>query len=179
MVQGRTGNFYETTTAQNQLFIVCPFSCLESRLTHQYGLDKYFLTYSGAIVQYHDYHYISEVREFITREGIRSITVVNDTSCRFINNIIKRAQCEGFPAEKHLEELYVENYIADFKGRNLEQQQLKLAELNVIKQIENLADSTILGSYIAENGIIIKGLVTSKNNNLFKQIHLVQNELVY
>ncbi|SDZ32503.1 MULTISPECIES: carbonic anhydrase [Rhodonellum] len=154
----------------NQLFIICPFSGMESYLQNKYGKNIFFITYSGAIVQQQDFDYMLEVKYLIYREKIKRIYIVNDTSCRFINGIIKRNKTIGFPSQKVIEELYVEYYFSDFKDQSLFNQQQKLAEFNIKNQVDEIMNSTLFKDYIQEFSIEIKGLITSKEKRLFKEI---------
>ena len=155
----------------NQLFIVCPFSSLETFLQNKYGKNSFFLTYSGAVLQYQDLDYLLDVKDFIFREKIRTIFIVNDTSCRFINGIIKQKKKLGFESEKIIEELYIDNYFSDFKEQNIDHQLFKLTELNIKNQINGIVNSTLLGSHIADLDIKVKGLITSKENKFYKEIN--------
>lgn len=159
----------------NKLFLICPFSCMEKLLQSKYGNDIYFLTCSGAVLQYEELEYISEVKRFILREQIKTIYIVNDTSCRFINGIIKKNKLYGLKSEKIIEELYVEHYLSDFKNQSLLVQQNKLAELNIKNQANELMNSTLLGSTIFAFDIDIKGLITTKEKELFKEVQIKNN----
>lgn len=161
----------------NQLFVVCPFSCMEPFLQKKYGTNSFFMTYSGAVLQYHDLDYLLEVKDFIFREKIKTIFIVNDTSCRFINGIIKQKKKLGFESEKTFEELYIDNYFSDFKEQTIDHQLFKLSELNIRNQINGLVNSTLLGSPISELDIKVKGLITSKENNFYKEINTEKNTI--
>lgn len=154
----------------NQLFVICPFSGMESFLQDKFGNDIYFLTYSAAVLQYQEFEYISEVKQFLYRERIKTIYIVNDTSCRFINEIIRRNKIPGLPIKKAIEELYVEHFFSEFKDQPLCHQTYKLAELNIKNQIHTIMNSFLLGSHIAEFDIEIRGIITSKENKLYKEI---------
>ena len=154
----------------NRLFIVCPFSCMETFLQYKYGHDIYFLTYSGAIVQNQESEFIAKVEEFIFRESIKSIYIVNDTSCRFINGIINKNTLFGLSSEKVMEALYIEHYFSEFKDQSLCNQKYKLAELNVKNQIKVMLNSPLLGSCIAKFDIEVKGIITSREKELCQLI---------
>lgn len=154
----------------NKLFIICPFSGIESFLQNKYGNNIYFLTYSGAVLQQWDLDYMLEVKHFIFRERIKKIYIVNDTSCRFLNAIIKKNKILGFHSEKIIEDLYIEYYLSEFKDQSLFSQQQKLAELNIKNQVDEIMNSTLFKEYIDEFSIEIKGLITSKEKKLVKEI---------
>lgn len=164
----------------NKLFITCPFSCMESVLRNKYGNDVFFLTCSGAILHYEEYEYLEAIKDFFLRRNINTIYFVNDTSCRFINGIIKKSKLAGLPAETIMEDIYLDNYQLNFKGQPLFNQQIKLAELNIKMQATEMFNSTIIGNPISLYNIEIKGLVTSKDKNLFKQINYIKyNNKIY
>lgn len=156
----------------NQLFIVCPFSCMEIFLRNKYGNDILFLTFSGAVFPHHDAEYLSAVKHFIVQEEIKTIYIVNDISCRFINGIINKHTLFGLRAEKVMEALYIENYLTEFQDQSLFNQQNKLAELNILKQANEIMAPAILGNFIAEFSVEIKCLVTSKARHSFKEIQI-------
>ena len=78
-------------------------------------------------------------------------------------------------SEKIIEELYIEHYLSDFKNQSLLVQQNKLAELNIKNQANELMDSTLLGNSIFEFDIDIKGLITTKEKELFKEVQIENN----
>ena len=160
----------------NQLFIVCPFSSMETFLQNKYGNDIFFLTCSGAVLQFQDFDFILEVIDFIVREKIQTIYIANDTSCRFMKGIIMKKKLYGLTSENVMEELYIDSYFSDFKDQPIFKQKYKLAELNIKNQINEILDSSLLGSYISEYDIEIKGLITSKENKLYKEI-LIENNI--
>lgn len=156
----------------NKLFIVCPFSCLEPLLQYKYGNDITFLTCSGAVLPQHEIEYLSEVKQFIIRENINHIYIVNDVSCRFINGVISRNKMYGLNAEKAFEELYVDHYFTDFKDQNPLNQKYNLALRNISKQAKCLVESPILGDILAEYDVHIKGVVTLKDQRIFREIEV-------
>jgi carbonic anhydrase len=163
----------------NKLFIVCPFSRMETFLQSKYGDDIFFLTCTATVLPYKDFEYILEIKQFIIRERIKKIYIVNDTACPFINGIIKQNKNIGFPAEKVLEELYIEYYFTDFKHQSLFHQQYKLAELNVKNQVDELLYSTLLGDSISQLNLEIKGLITTKEKELFQKNQINNNHTIY
>jgi carbonic anhydrase len=148
---------------------------METYLQHKYGTDIFFLTFSGAVFQFQDLEYILEVRDFILREKIQTIYIVNDTSCRFINGIIERNKLAGLPSEKVIEELYIDNYLSYFKDQPLFKQKYRLAELNVKNQINEMLNSTFPGSYFSEFDLEVKGLITSKEMKFYEEIQINNN----
>lgn len=160
---------------ENQLFIVCPFSCMEAYLQKRYGKDIFFLTYSAGVIQLNDHEYLEVIEQFILREGIKKIYLVNDTSCRFLNSIIEQNKMTGLASEKELENLYIEHYFSLFKDKSIVYQQNKLAELNIKNQAMEMFKSS-LGNCILESGIEIKGLITTKQKDLIKELQIDTRE---
>jgi hypothetical protein len=160
----------------NKLFITCPFSNLETFLKSKYGNDIFFLNAPSAVMQLHEYEYLMRVREFIKQSSIRTIYIVNDTSCRFINGIINESKLFGLPSEKVLEELYIEHYFSDFKNQSVSSKKIKLAEFSIKNQANELINNTLIGNCISDFNIEIKGIITSKDKNLLKEINVDKNE---
>jgi hypothetical protein len=156
----------------NKLFIVCPFSCLETFIKKNYGDDAIFLTYAGTVLEPHDFVFNLGIKHLILKEKIKKIYLVNDTSCRFINSIIKRKQLIGLTCEKIIEELYIENYFSYFQSQPVLAQQHNLAELNIKSQINRILKFKLFNDFIAESGIEIKGIITSKERNAIKELQI-------
>jgi|694.fasta_scaffold74287_5 hypothetical protein len=148
---------------KNTLFITCPFSCLEVDLQKQFGKEIFFLSSTTAALQYEESEYLEGVKDFILRKKIKTIYFVNDTSCKFINGVIKKKANFGFYPEEVLKRIYTEYYASDFKRKALSRQQIKLAELNLNKQMKMIRRCSVLGTYIRESKIEIKGLITIKS----------------
>lgn len=163
----------------NQLFIVCPFSSMETYLQQKYGKDIFFLTFPGAVIQFNETDYILGLKDFIEREKINHIYFVNDTSCRIIEGVIKRNIIAGFLSNKSIEALYVNNYFSTLKNHSLYNQKYKLAEIILKNQIQGIRNSEILGTFISAFGIEVKGLLTSKEFNLYKEIHNKEKNTIH
>ena len=61
---------------------------MELYLQKKYGNEIYFITAPASVIQWNQKEYIDAIGDFIIRENIREIYLVNDTNCRFISNII-------------------------------------------------------------------------------------------
>ncbi|WP_337045299.1 hypothetical protein [Emticicia sp. 17c] len=158
----------------NKLFIVCPFSCLENFIRTHYGNDVFFLTYAGTVLGTHDFIYNSIVKHLIHQEKIKTIYLVNDTSCQFINSVITRKQLIGLTCEKVIEEIYIEHYLSVFKGLPLQEQQHKLAELNIKAQVNNILAFKLFKDFMTEYGITIKGIITTKESSSIQEIQVLK-----
>lgn len=156
----------------NKLFILCPFSRLETFIRKNYGDKVFFLTYAGTVLEPHDFIYNLGIKNLIFKEKIKTIYIVNDTSCRFINSIITRKQLIGLTCENVIEELYIEYYFSYFQSQPLFKQQYNLAELNVKTQINKILSFKLFKDFISESDIEIKGLITSKEKNLYNELQI-------
>ncbi len=79
-----------------------------------------------------------------------------------------------------MEELNIEHYFTHFKDQRFLNQQYILAELNIKKQANELMNSKLFESYISEFTLEIKGLITSKDKDIFKEIPIEKsNNKIY
>ncbi len=159
---------------KNKLFIVCPFSQMELFLQKKYGNEVYFITALASIMQWNHKEDMDAIRDFIIRESVQEIYLVHETGCRFINNVITKRKLYGLPSEDILKNIYLEHYFSDFENKELSVQQFKLAELAIKYQAEEIIKSDVLGIQIIEDTVSLKGLITSKKKNLFKEINVKQ-----
>jgi carbonic anhydrase len=154
---------------ENQLFVVCPFACLETILQKKFGENSFFISSSAGVLQFNDNDQISELTTFILRENIKTIFIVNDISCQFIKGVVERQKLNGLYSEKIIEDLYIDHYFSHFNNQPADDQKVKLAELNTKTQLTNLLK--ILPLDTVEFGIKIKGLLIKKETNFFKVIN--------
>lgn len=152
------------------LFVVCPFSSLEFFIRSKYNNDALFLTFAGAVLQATDIAYWDYVKKVIEKENISTICLVNDTSCRFINGVIRDEQPFGLPSENAFRMLYKEHYEALFQGRTLFQQQVKLAELNIKNQMSGIFSIPVIGDMVADARIAVKGMIVSKERDMLVEV---------
>jgi hypothetical protein len=80
-------------------------------------------------------------------------------------------------SQKEIEELYIDHYFSDFKDKSLFHQKYRLAELNIKKQIYEILNSALLGNYISDFNVEVKGLITSKEKNYSKVIQSNNNRI--
>lgn len=154
----------------NKVFLVCPFSNLEYFIRNKYGSDVFFITGIAGILSYRDEQYLTAIRDFIKEHRIQSFYVVNDTDCRFINNIIYREPLYGTTAENLIEIVYLDHFTTICREKTLQDQKFKLAEHNVRHQIAEVSDNLFLRQGLLENGTKIFGLVTTKSINRIVEI---------
>ena len=156
----------------NQLFIICPFSCIESVLKKKFGESIFFLTSPMASIETSDARFLNALKCILETEKITEIKIVNSTTCRFINSVINGTQKADFKALEILQDLYNKNHSSDFAGLSQQQQAYKLAELNISFHTLEILQSNILGSFILMNDIQIEGLIISENNTHFNHLQL-------
>ena len=156
----------------NNLFIVCPFSCMEPFLIDKFGENSYFFTANGSILDYQDSCYTAALYNFLENENIHNVYFVTDTSCRFIDAVINGDLNSGLTATEILQNIYQENYSSAFSGHSFDDQKLKLAELNTRLQASRILSSESLRTRILKRQISINCLVTAKNQNYIKKINI-------
>jgi carbonic anhydrase len=154
------------------LFIICPFSCIEPVLQKKFGDAILFLTSPIASIDTSDANFLRSIKCILNTEEITEIKIVNSTSCRFINSVVKGSLKADFQALEMLEKLHQNNSKYDFSGLSQEEKAYKLAEANITFQTLEILQSNILGSYILKNDIGIEGLIISKNNTHFNYLQL-------
>ena len=154
----------------NKLFLVCPFSCMENFIRQKYGDGIFSITAMAAVFQSEEQEYLEEVKALIERESITEIIIVNDTSCRFINNVLKNENGLDSPVEKMLRKIFTDNYSAIIQKPSLPEQKQMLDMFNVKHQANEMLKS-ILFQQNHSNKIKLTGLVTTKANNRIKEIN--------
>ena len=160
----------------NKLFFICPFSQLEHFIREKYGDDVFFITALGAVFQFEDANYVEVIRDFINRENITDIFIVNDTSCRFIKSVIEKEKGFGTFSEEVMLNLLIDNYSVVMYNKSLIEQQKSLAELNVKQQAKEIMKSELFQQQIIQNKISIKGLITTKAENKLIELNFNLNE---
>lgn len=163
---------------KNRLFIVCPFSNLELFLNKKYGENIYFISSPGAVSLFREHEYLMAIKGFIEDYDINSIYIVNDTSCQFINKVIKRDANISYNWEQVMEEIYIANKLEHFSDFTSAEHQHSLASLNINNIAKELLTSEVFKDLVALKKIVIRGLVTSKEKNQLQEIkihHLNRN----
>lgn len=162
---------------KNKLFFICPFSQLEDFIREKYGDDVFFITALGAVFQFKDVNYTEVMRDFINRESITEIIIVNDTSCRFIKSVLEKEKGFGTFSEKVMINLLIDNYSVVMHNKPLIEQVQTLAELNIKRQVKEILSNELFLQTIIQENIRIKGLVTTKSEHKLIEFNL--NNLQY
>jgi hypothetical protein len=87
----------------NKLFLVCPFCQMENFIVKHYG-EVFFLTVPAAIFNVGSEE-LGVIKEFITRENIRGIYLVSETSCNFAKNVLDNTNHSELPWETEIRKL--------------------------------------------------------------------------
>ena len=115
----------------NTLFIVCPFSFMENTLKRKFGSNIYFVSCPGAIIPYKDDSFVELLKEAIIINRIKRVYFVNDTACTILNSVLSNKTLFGLNAEFLIQSLCNAVYDKSLKGRTLQYQQFRLAEINL------------------------------------------------
>lgn len=153
-----------------KLFLVCPFSFMENYIHRKFGNNIFFITSITAEANFRKIDYLETIIDFIRREKIDEIIIVNDTSCRFLNCVIKNENTLGSNAEKNLQDLFIDNYSSIIQYATILERVKKLAELNIMHQANEILENELFKQQIITNGIEVKGLITTKSENKIIQI---------
>jgi len=145
---------------------------MEHFIREKYGEHVFFISAMSAVFQIPEEEQLVSIRNFIKRERINSIHIVNDLSCTFISNAITKQKKLEPQIECYIENLFIQNYSIISELPTLEQQKVKLAELNIQYQALQLLKPHILGTQIIQNNIQIKGLMTKKIENKYIDIEI-------
>ena len=156
---------------KKNLFFICPDGHLEHFIREKYGDNVFFVTALGAVFNFNDIDYSKSLSDFIIRESITDIFIVNDTSCRFIKNVLENEKSFETFSEHTLSKLLISNYSIVTDNTSVTNKKKALAELNVKRQIEELMNDTLLLQQIIHDKISIQGIITTKAENKWIEIN--------
>ncbi len=154
-------NTTEETKPCNILFITCPFCQLEHFLRAKFGEKVFFYTVPGGVLNFQTDETLGLI-EFLKREQITDIYLVNDVSCNFIEGTINGKQEFGLNCEKQFREL-LKKLSADFENLHLKEKKELLAKTNVFAQLDYLNTQNFLKDEITQVKIGVHGMLTDKN----------------
>ena len=149
----------------NKLFLICPFSQMETFLRNHYGGEIYFATAMGSLFKFDDKDYFNYFKHFIQRSNITEINLVVDTSCRFLNNVLTQEQDYNTNTEKELLSVFLKNYEDIVEHTAINKKQQFLAELIIKYQTDKLLNISFFESLIRQNLITLRGLITTISKN--------------
>lgn len=161
---------------KNKLFLICPNSHLEAFIKEQYGQRVFFLTALGAVFNFKEIKYVEALEDFLKREAIEEIFLVNDTSCPFIKSIIEQEKGFETKAEEVMLDLLIDNYATIMGGSSLTEKKKKLAKLNIQQQALDILSHEMLLPTITRSQIKLKGLITTKEKGQLEEVKLALKE---
>ncbi len=162
----------------NTLFFICSFSQLEHFIREKYGDDVFFITALGDVFEFEDANYAEVIRDFIKRENITDIFVVNDTSCRFIKRVLEKEKGFETFSEEVMINLLIDNYSVVMQTNSLIEQKKTLAELNIMRQVKEILSNELFLQPIIQNKISIKGLITTKAEDKLIELNINLKEFL-
>ncbi|MDO9001198.1 MAG: hypothetical protein Q7W45_15650 [Bacteroidota bacterium] len=148
------------------LCFICPDCHLEQFITNKYGENIFFATALGAVFNFDDINFSKSLNDLIVRESITEIFIINDTSCRFINDVLNKGEGFGSCSEYALNKLLICNNSIAANNETIIFKKKALAELNIKRQINEIRKDKIFLPQNIENKINIKGIVFTKAENI-------------
>ncbi len=158
-----------------KLFLVCPNCQLEHFIKDRFGEDVFFLTALGAVFDFHEVAYAEAIADFIEREAVTEIFIVNDTSCCLLESVLEKREGLGTAAEQVLLHLLIENNSTVMAENTLLEKKKRLAELNVRRQFFEILSNGLLLIAIVRAKVRLKGLLTTKRAGKIKEIGVELN----
>jgi len=154
----------------NKLFLVCPFSSVEPFIKSKYGNEAFFLTAPAGYFRFQEQEYLHEIKNFIAQARPEHIYIVNDASCRFLNQIVSNPEQFEAPVCKPIQEVLHRNFHKIMKAPTPKKRVEKLAKFSITQQAINLMQPHVLGKEIMEYGIQIKGLITNRLKDDYREM---------
>lgn len=146
---------------RNALYIICPFCRLEYSLRAKFGADIFFVTVSGGVINFHSDETLG-LDEFLKREQITDIYLVNDVSCNFIKEAINSEKGFGLHCEKHLRELS-KKISDDIDKLSVNEKKELLAKTNVLTQLNFLNSHNLIKDETSQINIKVHGMIINEN----------------
>jgi hypothetical protein len=155
----------------NKLFLICPDCYIEQPIRNKFGDNCFFLTALGTVFDLTSFEYLKEINQFVVRENIEQIYLVNDTSCTFIKNAVEGEVKFDTKAEKPL--LDIKSSSSELMNLSSNEQKCsKIAELNLKRLRYELTESAFLGQKIEDGEIDLKGLLFDRSSKQLKDLSL-------
>ena len=148
----------------NKLFLVCPFSCMEIYIRQKFGDNVFFISAMAAVLRF-DRDDISAIKQFIEREKIQKILIAGDTSCRFINGVLKNEKGFESYGESLIKNIVLENKDTLSKACSELEKQKIITKSLIVNQLQEICSPDYFLSEILHNGLRIGGIITTKSRN--------------
>ena len=153
------------------LYIVCPFSCMESFIAERIGGGGYFLSVAAAVPDLEDAFTVESISDLVEREGIGAVCVVNDASCRFIDAVVSGSEVPIAKVGENLIECFETSGLSGAQALSYAEKRLRLAEFNVMRQVQRMRDNERLSRLLSRRCVRIKGLATSRAHGLLLDLN--------
>ena len=140
----------------NKLFLICPDCYLEDRLRKHFKGNLYFLTALGAIFDISEADYTESISNFLARERIQAIYIVNDCSCTFIQNVVHQNKKITTRVEVVMQELLDENDLDALEETE------KLVLLNIKRQAQAFRESAFISYKLENQEVELKGILYNR-----------------
>lgn len=154
------------------LFMTC-FECqIEKKVIDNYGENNFFLSTLGSLFDFEDFKYVERINWFLDSKSISKICIVNTTSCTLLNQcFFKEINCHNYVSDI-FKLLYLHNQALFEKLLTVEEKVLKLAELNIKRQVFEFIKAPFICTKIRDGKLIPKGLIYTHEQNEFLEIEL-------
>jgi len=161
----------ENLKRNNSLFVICPFCQLEIYLQKKYGDDIFFMTATAGVLNF-DSSEVLDLKDFIKREHITDIYLVNDIGCNFIEEAINKKKEFGLHAEKQLRVLLKHNQLKTIGKASIHEKKIIVAKINVQQQVKYLESEKFLKNEVENSEINIHTLITNKCETIKNKFNL-------
>jgi hypothetical protein len=141
----------------NKLFLVCPFCQIENFIIKHYG-KAFFYTAPAAMFHFES-DSLQAIKEFITREDVREIYLVGETSCNFTNNVLDNKDLSGLQCETEIQKLI-----------SIGDSPQSLTEKMMKHQANRLRSKELFGKEIEAGNTSLHILITDKKENKIAEI---------
>lgn len=146
----------------NTLYIVCQFSQVEAFIIEKINHRARFITGLAGRLCLDDDYGTEIIRYFIEQEEITEITIVNDTNCRFIEDVLTNNNIDPNPVTGKLKNL-LDDYKEVFPTvPTLKEKKRLLAKLNIAGHYREILNNAVLNPFFSQSGIKLNGLVTDR-----------------
>lgn len=156
------------------LFLVCPFSQSEAFIKKTFIGSHFYMTGMGGYLNFEDEKFADAITKIIIKEEIESIHLVQNTDCRFIDEVLTENNSLEYPVQYTLKKLLLENEQQIKSMDSKYQMTIHLASLMIEEVSANIQKSDLLKETIKNKKIEIKGTLIQPNANILSSFNLNQ-----
>lgn len=160
------------------LFLVCPFSQSEAFIKKSFSGSHLYMTGMGGYLNFEDDGFADAITRLIIKEEIESIHLVQNTDCRFINDVLSENKNLEYPIQYTLKKLLLENEQLIKSMDSKYQKTIHLASLMIEEVSANIQKSDLLKETIKNMKIEIKGTLIQPNANKLTSFNLTQSSIL-